>query len=133
VAQRPALAGRYPCLRVTSGSIWLARRAGSQLAMAAVVELLHQHPLAADGEQDLQQQGPQQLLGRNRRPPYTEVLGVRVTVERIDLTDEEEIVTICTRDRVRQAISLLELPVPPSPPLGAEWIEAFRRWARGGR
>ncbi|HVR11869.1 MAG TPA: calcium-binding protein [Thermoanaerobaculia bacterium] len=66
-------------------------------------------------------------------PFQTEILGVRVTVERIDLTDEEEIVAICRRDRVRQAISLLELPIPVPPPQGAEWIEAFRRWARGGR
>ena len=36
-------------------------------------------------------------------PFQTEVLGVRVTVERIDLTDEDEIVAICTRDRIRQA------------------------------
>jgi hypothetical protein len=27
----------------------------------------------------------------------TEVLGVRVTVERIDLTDDEQIVAICSR------------------------------------
>ena len=65
-------------------------------------------------------------------PFQTDVLGVRVTVERIDLTDMDEIVVICTRDRTRQAISLLELPIPVPPPKGAEWIEAFRRWARGG-
>jgi hypothetical protein len=65
-------------------------------------------------------------------PFQTEVLGVRVTVERIDLTDRDEIVVICTRDRARQVISLLELPIPVPPPKGAEWIEAFRRWARGG-
>ena len=34
-----------------------------------VVQLLHQHPLAANRVQHLQQQGPQQLLRRNRRPP----------------------------------------------------------------
>lgn len=66
-------------------------------------------------------------------PFQADVLGVRVMVERIDLTDREEIVVICTRDRTRQAISLLELPIPVLPPQGAEWIEAFRRWARGGR
>jgi hypothetical protein len=66
-------------------------------------------------------------------PFQTDVLGVRVMVERIDLTDREEIVVICTRDRARQAISLLELPIPVPPPQGAEWIEAFRRWARGRR
>jgi hypothetical protein len=66
-------------------------------------------------------------------PFQTDVLGVRVTVERIDLTDAEEIVAICTREQARQVISLLELPLPVPPPRGAEWIEAFRRWARGGR
>jgi hypothetical protein len=66
-------------------------------------------------------------------PFQTDVLGVRVTVERIDLTDEDEIVAICTRDRIRQAISLLYLPLPVPPPQGAEWIAAFRRWAWGGR
>jgi Calcium binding len=66
-------------------------------------------------------------------PFQTEILGVRVTVERIDLTDAEEIVAICTRNQTRQAISLFELPLPVPPPQGAEWIEAFRRWARGGR
>jgi hypothetical protein len=66
-------------------------------------------------------------------PFQTDVLGVRVTVERIDLTDEEEIVAICTRGQTRQVISLLELPLPAPSPQGAEWIEAFRRWARGGR
>ena len=33
-----------------------------------VIELLHQQPVAADGVQDLQQQGPQQLLRGNRGP-----------------------------------------------------------------
>ena len=34
-----------------------------------VIELLHQHPLAAHRIKHLQQQRPQQLLRRNRRPP----------------------------------------------------------------
>jgi hypothetical protein len=34
-----------------------------------VVDLLHQQPLRADGEEQLQQQGPQNVLLRNRRPP----------------------------------------------------------------
>jgi hypothetical protein len=66
-------------------------------------------------------------------PFQTDVLGVRVMVAYIDLTDREEIDAICTPDRTRQAISLLELPIPVPPPQGAEWIEACRRWARGGR
>lgn len=63
-------------------------------------------------------------------PFATVVLGVEVTVERIDLTDADEIVVVCTRGRARQAISIVELPLPAPPPRGAEWIEAYRRWRR---
>jgi len=65
-------------------------------------------------------------------PFETEVLGMVVTVERIDLTEASEFVAICTRGPTRQAIPILELPLPVPPPRGAEWIEAYRRWA-GGR
>ena len=37
-----------------------------------VLELLHQHPLAANRVEHLKQQGPQQLLRRHRRPPVRE-------------------------------------------------------------
>jgi hypothetical protein len=66
-------------------------------------------------------------------PFQTDVLGVPVTVERLDLTAAEEIVAICERGSTRQAISVLELPLPVPPPEGAEWIEAYRRWAHGGQ
>jgi len=46
------------------------------------------------------------------------------------VTDEEEIVAICSRGKSRQRISILDLPLPSPPPQGAEWIDAFRRWAR---
>jgi hypothetical protein len=63
-------------------------------------------------------------------PFNTEVLGVLVTVERVDLTRADEIVAICRRGRSRQAIAILALPLPARPPDGAEWIEAYRHWAR---
>ena len=63
-------------------------------------------------------------------PFATFVLGVEVTVERIDLSEADEIVAICTRGRTRQAVSIIELPLPVPPPRGAEWIEAYRRWGR---
>jgi hypothetical protein len=64
-------------------------------------------------------------------PLETEVLGVRATVERIDLTAADEIVALCRRGAKRQRIPILDLPLPKPPPAGAEWIEAYRRWARG--
>jgi hypothetical protein len=64
-------------------------------------------------------------------PFKTEVLGVEVTVEKIDLTDDDQIVVVCTRDKSRQTMPVLDLPLPSPPPRGAEWIDAFRRWAHG--
>jgi hypothetical protein len=70
------------------------------------------------------------MLDENLDVPFTtEILGVEVSVQRVDLTDSEEIVVICARGRSRQAIPILELPLPVPPPKGSEWIEAYRRWA----
>ena len=64
-------------------------------------------------------------------PFKTEVLGVEVTVQRVDLSDDERIVAVCARGKSRQRIPILDLPLPDPHPEGAEWIEAYRRWARG--
>jgi hypothetical protein len=61
-------------------------------------------------------------------PFQTQVLGVDVTVERVDLNSDEQIVAICSREKLRQSIPLLDLPLPTQPPEGAEWIEAYRHW-----
>lgn len=64
-------------------------------------------------------------------PFETEVLGVAATVERIHLTEADEVIAICRRGRTRQRINILDLPLPTPPPDGAEWIEAYRYWAGG--
>jgi hypothetical protein len=61
-------------------------------------------------------------------PFVTQVLGVEVTVADIDLTDGNYVVAICVRDGFRQAIPVLELPLPEPAPDGAEWIAAYRHW-----
>lgn len=63
-------------------------------------------------------------------PFKTQVLGVDVTVERVDLNGEDQIVAICSHEKLRQSIPLLDLPLPAPPPSGAEWIEAYRHWLR---
>jgi len=59
------------------------------------------------------------------------VLGVDVKVDRIELRSDNSIVAICTRGRDRQAIPLLDLPLPKPPPAGWEWIAAYRSFRRG--
>lgn len=59
------------------------------------------------------------------------VLGVTVSVKKVDITETDEIVAVCYRGRERQAIPILELPLPDPPPAGWEWIEAYRRWPQG--
>lgn len=62
-------------------------------------------------------------------PFPTIVLGVEVTVEDLDLTGRWTIVARCSRGGIRQAISVLDLPLPTPRPPGAQWIDAYRRWA----
>ena len=63
-------------------------------------------------------------------PFETEVLGVPVTVEQIELTDANHIVAVCQRNGRRQNIALVDLPLPTPAPAGSEWIAAYRRWVR---
>ena len=64
-------------------------------------------------------------------PFETVVLGAAVTVKKVDVAESGHIVAICHRWRERQAIPILELPLPDPLPSGWEWIEAYRRWAKG--
>jgi hypothetical protein len=71
------------------------------------------------------------MLEENLAVPFvTTLLGVEVTVERVDLNDADEIVAVCRRGRERQRVPVIDLPLPEPKPKGAEWIDAYRRWAR---
>ena len=63
-------------------------------------------------------------------PFTTKILGSSVNVVAVDLNDAGEIVALCKCNGKRQRIPLLDLPSPDPPPSGAEWIAAFRRFAR---
>jgi len=72
------------------------------------------------------------MLEENLAVPFTtKLLGVEVTVERIDMNEAGEIVAVCRRGHERERFSILDLPLPELRPRGAEWIDAFRRWAQG--
>jgi len=61
-------------------------------------------------------------------PFETKVLGVSITVERVDLDGGEQIVAICRCARAQQSLPIINLPLPTPLPDGAEWIEAYRHW-----
>jgi Calcium binding len=81
--------------------------------------------------EDEQVTGLYTMIEDNLAVPFqTTVLGVKVTVESIDLTDRSHIVATCRRGTFRQTIPVLDLPLPMPAPDGAQWIEAYRHWAR---
>jgi hypothetical protein len=72
------------------------------------------------------------VLEDNLAVPFeTSILGVTVDVERVELNTWDQIVAICRRDRFRQAIPIVDLPLPTPAPRGAEWIAAYRHWLGG--
>lgn len=100
---------------------------------AKLDEMIEEAIVDAYGESE-QAVGFSTMLEDNLAMPFkTEMLGVEVTVEQLDMTDDEQIVAVCARGKSRQRVPILDLPLPTPPPEGAEWILAFRRWARGGR
>lgn len=106
-------------------------RAVLRLSKARLAEMTEEATVDAYGESE-QTTGWFTMIDQNLAVPFeTTVLGVPVTVERIDLNASEQIVAVCRRGRDRQGLPILDLPIPSPPPEGAEWIEAYRPW-RGG-
>jgi hypothetical protein len=56
----------------------------------------------------------------------TKLLGLEVTVERVDLNKAGEIVAVCRRGRERLRVPVIDLPLPEPKPKGTEWIDAYR-------
>ena len=63
-------------------------------------------------------------------PFTTRILGVEVAVVAVEQGDDDSVVAVCERGGERQRVPLLDLPLPSPPPEGAEWIAAYRHWAR---
>lgn len=104
---------------------------GAKRRRAELEALIAEAIVDAYGESE-QRLGLYTMIENHLALPFeTEVLGVRVAVERIDLTAADEIVAVCRRGAKRQRMPILDVPLPTPPPAGVEWIEAYRRWARG--
>jgi len=109
----------------------MPRRGLDRLAAAKLDRLIEEALVYAYGEEEQRTAFDTMLEDHLAMPFKTEVLGVEVTVQRVDLTNDEQIVAVCACGRLRQAIPILALPLPDPPPPGADWIQAYRRWVRG--
>ncbi|MBW4704566.1 calcium-binding protein [Micromonospora sp. RL09-050-HVF-A] len=95
---------------------------------AALEAMIEEATVDAYGD-DEQLTGLFTMLEEHLAVPFTTtVLGVEVTVRKIDLT-ADTIAAVCARGRHRQRIDLLDLPLPTPAPDGAAWIDAYRHWA----
>ncbi len=108
-----------------------ARRKRPRVSAAKLDRLIEEALVDAYGEEEQRAAFYTMLEDHLAMPFKTDLLGVEVTVQRVDLTDDDQIVAVCARGRLQQAIPILALPLPDPPPPGAEWIQAYRRWARG--
>jgi hypothetical protein len=108
-----------------------SKEKSNTLSNAKLDEMIEEAITDAYGESE-QAAGFYTMIEENLAVPFeTDILGVKVKVTRIDMTDDEQIVALCSRGNSSQRIPLLDLPLPDPLPAGAEWIEALRRFARG--
>lgn len=109
-----------------------SRRVGARNPSTARLDRLIEDAIVDAYGEDEQRTAFLTMLEDNLELPFeTVVLDVSVVVEKVDLREAGEIVAICRRGKGRQAVPILELPLPTPLPAGAEWIQAYRRWARG--
>src|SRR5947207_14704508 len=93
------------------------------LSLAKLDEMIEEATVVAYGESE-QTGGFFTLLEDRLKLPFkTTVLGVEVTVERLDMTDHGQIVAVCSRGKSQQRVPILDLTLPVPPPEGAESIE----------
>jgi hypothetical protein len=108
--------------------------AGAQevrLSKARLDELVEDALVDAYGESE-QVTGFYTMMENDLELPFdTKILGVTAIVEGIDITEDDQLVAVCRKDKSKQRISLSELPLPSPLPKGAEWIVAYRYWRTG--
>ncbi len=102
-----------------------------RLSKARLDDLVEEALVDAYGESE-QVTGFFTMMENDLRLPFeTEILDMAVIVEGIDITEDDQLVAVCRKDKTKQRISLSELPLPSPLPKGAEWIVAYRYWRTG--
>jgi hypothetical protein len=103
----------------------------SSFSKAKLEKLIEEAVVDAYGEEE-QVGGFFTMMEEHLALPFSaNILGVDVVVEKVDMTRSGRIVAICRRDKIRQKIEILDLPLPTPAPAGAEWIAAYCHWRRG--
>lgn len=103
-----------------------AKQRTKPVSVARLKEMIEEATVDANGEEE-QAMGWENVFEEHLVLPFkTMVLGVEVIVERVTMRGDNRIVAICARGRERQAIALLDLPLPSAAPAGAEWIAACK-------
>jgi Calcium binding len=104
---------------------------GSALSKERLNELVEEAVVDAHDESE-QASGFYTMLENDLQLPFeTQILGVTVSVESIDITEDDQLVAVCHKGKTKQRISLSELPLPSPAPEGSEWIVAYRYWQTG--
>lgn len=102
-----------------------------RLSKARLDELVEEALVDAYGESEQVTAFFTMMENDLRLPFETQILGMRVTAEAIDITEDDQLVAVCRKGQIKQRILLSELPMPSPLPEGAEWIVAYRYWRTG--
>jgi hypothetical protein len=101
------------------------------LSKAKLESLIEEAIVDAYGDEE-QTGGFFTMIEENLALPFiVSILGAETVVEKVDITHDGRIVAVCRRERVKQRIEILDLPLPKPTPSGAEWIAAYSYWRRG--
>ncbi len=107
------------------------RKARNSISASRLAEMIEEATVDAYDECE-QATGWFTVLEEHLALPFeTDMLGVRVVVEGIDLREDNRIIAVCRRGKNRQAVALGDLPLPTPKPAGGEWVEAYRHWLGG--
>jgi RNase H-fold protein (predicted Holliday junction resolvase) len=132
VASRWDPASLWQSFRMPRARTAVERSRRSSVRMRRLAEMIQEATVDCFNESE-QLTGLFTMIEEHLEVPFeTIVLGVPVTVERIDQNPSEQIIAICRRGGYRQSLPILGLPLPEPPPGGAEWIEAYRQWLTAG-
>ena len=105
-------------------------RTTKRLSKSELDEMIEEALVDAYGESE-QVTALYTMIEENMSFPFESViLGAKVQIEKVDLTDDERIVFVCRRRRERLLLDVRELRYSNPPPDGWKWIEAYRHWAR---